>query len=687
MRQQSITGVITDGTKAIPLSDLRPDAWHTWTGMPDDDPERLSVYQAMRVVPWLYRAIDVRAKAVQALPYALFRDGSTNDVSQEDTYRPLRQHLRQMLYQTEALLCLYGANYYELGTNRAGRNLTPFWLAPGTVQIESDGLMGLRGFRRLGPQGVVFFRPDQLLYVWLPSLTNELGPGLAPAAVALSAAGLLHNLDRFASGFFERGAIKMTLLTVEGNPPPGEIQKLDSWWKRMVSGVKNAFGSVVIRSTVKPVVIGSSVQETSAPELLQSSREAVATGIGVPHSLLASNVLAGGTADAERLAFYEFTVVPAAQIIEDALNARWLSRIGLRLQFQPERLEIYQQAEMKKATALMQLAGGVVLITTNEARERLGMEPVVEAVAAGPASTTIPDQSLSEPTAGEMDSILLSGDLDALKALACDLDKWERKALKRLTAGKEARCEFASMLFPPELTATIANGLSDVADRATLASVFGAAKAGDVRPNEQIVASALAAVLQRYGRAAVEAIMDSDLTFLRALSSDLSLVLTPELTARVMRELTTLDVTFGIPSDPAEQLASATQWASQYTAEVIQGITERTKTALEAIMTTYRATPGMSRTEVLTLLQPLFGERRAELIAITELTRAAAQATIQTQNQLATYGVMMERRWVTAADERVCPICSALHGTITDRLPPAHPRCRCGITLRRHTDE
>ena len=51
----------------------------------------------------------------------------------------------------------------------------------------------------------------------------------------------------------------------------------------------------------------------------------------------------------------------------------------------------------------------------------------------------------------------------------------------------------------------------------------------------------------------------------------------------------------------------------------------------------------------------------------------------------------MEKKWSTAADELVCPICGTLHNTsapmhvmfekekIRHFLPPAHPRCRCTV--------
>ena len=94
-------------------------------------------------------------------------------------------------------------------------------------------------------------------------------------------------------------------------------------------------------------------------------------------------------------------------------------------------------------------------------------------------------------------------------------------------------------------------------------------------------------------------------------------------------------------------------------------------------------------------LNPIYGVKRAELIATTEVTRIYAEG-----NQLAwrSTGVVGGKKWQTAVDERVCPICGPLHGkvvslngawtmdeagSVTEGMgitaPPAHPRCRCWL--------
>jgi SPP1 gp7 family putative phage head morphogenesis protein len=82
-------------------------------------------------------------------------------------------------------------------------------------------------------------------------------------------------------------------------------------------------------------------------------------------------------------------------------------------------------------------------------------------------------------------------------------------------------------------------------------------------------------------------------------------------------------------------------------------------------------------------------EKRAEVIARTEIIRASNQGALAVYRQ---YDVKRVR-WLTALDERVCRICGPLHGKVfpIDNIPfggpPAHPRCRCFIVPHLATTE
>jgi SPP1 gp7 family putative phage head morphogenesis protein len=75
-------------------------------------------------------------------------------------------------------------------------------------------------------------------------------------------------------------------------------------------------------------------------------------------------------------------------------------------------------------------------------------------------------------------------------------------------------------------------------------------------------------------------------------------------------------------------------------------------------------------------------QRRAMLIARTEIIRAFHQATIQEYRNWAIEGVYVQAEWMTAGDDRVCEQCASMQGKIftldeIEPMIPAHPQCRC----------
>lgn len=689
-----------DGTKAIPLQALRPDAW-TPTDPYDTGAESISVRRGQTSVPTLYRAIDIRAKAVAGMPFRIERRGQ--DVTDTDELKPLIKRLRNLLYLTESSLCCYNAAYWEVGQNGAGRNATPFWLATTSVLPDIDATArtaeaALRGFYRTGGAGG-YLKPRQVTHFWGPSIAVEVGAdaSVAPVAVTLSAAGLLHYLDVFATSFFQRGGVKMTLLSIQGDAKPAEVEKLDRWWKRMVQGARSAFGSVVVRAGVDPKVIGSDIKDTSSPQLTKLAREDVAIGMGVPMSLLFSNALAGGTAASERLNFYDFTVVPECEhVIDEPLNG-FLALLGLRLIWTPEKLEVYQTSELSKAQSISALVGQPIMLV-DEGRERMELPPMAEAqakyaAAAPPSAPTPPTDGGGAPPAAEAaplgqaapdaaapaaSSVLLPGPLKS------DLLLWQKKALNRLRDGRAPACEFKSAAIDADEAAAIRGAL----EHATTADAVKAAfePGQGLTAAERALYERLAAIFDAVGSAVVEIIQRGQMPSVATLGPSLAAALRSAIAEAVNDTLDALAQEVGVAFDAA---SAGPDIASAYLSRYLTKMDETTRAGLEKAVQAYRATPAMTRDDLVAQLRGVFGARRAELVAITALTEASNQATLSYQEQLAGAGVAMERVWRTANDERVCVICGPLNGKSesvwVERYPrggPAHFRCRCGTTLR-----
>lgn len=141
----------------------------------------------------------------------------------------------------------------------------------------------------------------------------------------------------------------------------------------------------------------------------------------------------------------------------------------------------------------------------------------------------------------------------------------------------------------------------------------------------------------------------------------------------------------------------ARAWANRYVGELITGIDETTRRRVQAEVEEWIVN-GEPLDRLIEDLTPVFGGQRAELIASTEVTRAYAEANRQAYRQAG----MRYIRWNTAADEKVCPVCSSLDGQVVGidarfddalpddvreqfrnlrfEVPPAHPRCRCWLT-------
>jgi hypothetical protein len=151
----------------------------------------------------------------------------------------------------------------------------------------------------------------------------------------------------------------------------------------------------------------------------------------------------------------------------------------------------------------------------------------------------------------------------------------------------------------------------------------------------------------------------------------------------------------GIAFDPAAVDVAAEAWAKDYSYELIKGIDATTRETVSSAITDFTNTPGMTNQDIFDRLSSAFGDVRAQMIAVTEVTRAFSAGEQIYQNMLTDMGVTTVREWLTSEDEKVCPICGFLDGQQVapgEKFkdgegneydnPPAHVNCRCGSQVR-----
>lgn len=129
----------------------------------------------------------------------------------------------------------------------------------------------------------------------------------------------------------------------------------------------------------------------------------------------------------------------------------------------------------------------------------------------------------------------------------------------------------------------------------------------------------------------------------------------------------------------------ATEWARQYSFQLVKGINDTSRDRLQTYIGNFFERQGTTIEDLRAQIETVFDDNRAALIATTEVTRAAVEgqkelvSLAESQNP----NVALVPIWETNLDEFVCPVCRPLHGKrlvgeLEGTEPPAHPRCRCG---------
>jgi SPP1 gp7 family putative phage head morphogenesis protein len=136
--------------------------------------------------------------------------------------------------------------------------------------------------------------------------------------------------------------------------------------------------------------------------------------------------------------------------------------------------------------------------------------------------------------------------------------------------------------------------------------------------------------------------------------------------------------------------AQAAHWARQYTDELLQQLSTTNEHIVGQALESWISRPGATLDDLKRVLFDAgFNDRRADLIAVTETTRAYSEGE---QVEYVSSGIS-RWRWNTNNDEVVCQFCGPLNGTIVTigeafgmfrgirvTKPPYHPGCRCWMS-------
>jgi HK97 family phage portal protein len=412
-----------------------------WVEMLTSDGVPDSVATLYKRVPVLFRAIQLRCDALSSVPVAIMK-GEENEAEW-----PYPTKLGELLWRWEASCLLSGAAFGELVTNKSGFRKDVRYRNPFDMAVKYD--RGVYEFKQ-NSSGATW-KNDlragtyEMFYLAEYDPVQDVTPGTGSAMASTVDAKLLYAISKFPEMYFEGGAMPITLLGIDSNDR-NEIERIQNWFRRSATAIKNAFRVLGVRAgSIAPVTLTPPLKDLSFPELNEIAKDNIAMAFGIKQTLLDSEAANYATAQEDRLAFYEDTIKPRAKLFEDALNKQVLAREGLRLEFKFNELDIFQEDENERADLLNKLvaAGLPVEVALSMAGYELTEDQAAMLNAHQEQLDKREDKDLPED------------------AETAELRKWQRMAEKRVKDGRPLR-EFESTVIDPSLHGAIAGALETV---------------------------------------------------------------------------------------------------------------------------------------------------------------------------------------------------------------------------------
>lgn len=727
-----MTRILYDGSKALDMELLAGDAG--WVAMGNGGlPLSPDVRVFYEHVGLLYACTHIRAKSLSKVPWAI-EDAGDKAVWEKGQKPPPSlvglAELPKLLRKTEAALCLGAQAYWHKELNRV-RVTNLRWLAPVATAPYYDIHWGLDHFIHNTGVAMENIPVEEMVYFRYEHPLHETLRDRSPAEASMRSAGVLYNVDDFVSKFFERGAIKATLLTVKGNPPKAEMDRIKAWWKRFFQGVRNAFGAEVLNADgIMPVVVGEGISELSNTDLTGEKREDLAITMGVPQSMLFADAANYATAGQDEQNFYNSTIVPDCDLISEQLNEQLFAPMGLHLAFHPEAMNIFQEDAKQKAQAFAayvsaglkpSIAAEIVAVPLPEGIEYADLDAAKEeadAQAAAMQQTQLAAMQQQQQQPAQANTP--QGDNIPAKALEERRFKaWARKRrdpdpsdfhshvlsdadkaaiLAELAAHHGGVYEKEGGAGQPFFTGSPL-GAEGAITPDTLKAMVLQLKPGDDEAEQQVrmsvekhsardVKRAFSDMLDtlypqgyEFESASAEAQRAHD-EFMhnQALKDALDRALLNGTDLGVSVAVNQLEH-IGYGFDYTLANLEARQWAQQHVGQLISGISDTTQKGVQQAVARF-IDNGEPLEQLIADLEPFFGRQRAERIAATEVTRAYQQGSETAWKQS---GVVSEMEWVTVNDEKVCVQCgpmdeqrAPLGGTFDGTPPPPlHVSCRC----------
>ncbi|GAB7388988.1 phage portal protein [Bacillaceae bacterium] len=336
---------------------------------------------------WVYKCVDMIAKAVAGVPWLVFRVNRLGDRRElNDPNHPLvkllrrpnpRQGQARFFVEVTSFLLLDGNSYVvAVGPRRSEpREMWP--MRPDRMKPIAGSDRMVQGYEYEVGSRKARFDAEEVLHLTLFNPTEDYY-GLAPTTVAARSIDMDNAADAWNTALLQNRARPDGALTVEGKLHPDVRDDLERQIQEKYSGKNNAGRPLLLDGGMKWQQIGFSPADMDWTNLKSITRLQICTAFGVPPELLGDHEHATYSNYQEaRKGFYHETVLPLLDYIRDELNAWLAPRFGERIviDYDIDAIEAIQE-DREKVWKMAMEAADKGLLKVNEARFMMNHDDV-----------------------------------------------------------------------------------------------------------------------------------------------------------------------------------------------------------------------------------------------------------------------------------------------------------------------
>lgn len=573
--------------------------------------------------------------------------------------------MTQILLNTVQHMAITGDAFWYVIKDRKGVPVEIWPMHPALTRVVATDEGEVLGYVMRGPNNkTVPFTPEEVVHFQLPNPQSDIY-GEGRVELVVEEAGIDLQALRANKAIFINGLSPSALILLDDKATQEDAKALTAMIRQNHEGATNRHKLLALSRVQDFKPYSMTLKDMEFLGLRELSTEKVTTGMGVPKFLL-GNHNAGDYASGRFLVrnMEQNVIMPIQDILGEQITEKIIHPINPDLAWVLNAPDSSDPDQLRKDQIEAKKNG---ILTADEVRQSsFDLEPLEEQDQ--PATPTKDERSPDEVDDAQNGQNEASPDeVETDDEKKKSITKARQSAEEKLAAERDAQMEaLGGTLVDP------INAYFDTQEAEYLKAL-----------DDQLSESTLDTYLNTSRDA-----FDSALAFL------LGALLLPALTAGVTAGRTQaqaatpddVDVDDILTMSRTNQIVQG--YVNTQSFKQVTGINHTTREALRAELAE-GLRKGEGVPELSKRVAKVFDTARSyrtDMIAQTETARAYAYANYETLAALYAQGLVKYRRWITAPDELVCPVCKPLDGVTIPfeaqypgNIEPgwAHPRCRC----------